>query len=41
MKKVMGFFLLLMILLPPPAMAETTYIGSKKCMSCTRPIYEM
>ena len=41
MKRVMAFSLLLLILLPTVVIAETTYVGSKKCMSCHRAIYEM
>ena len=41
MRRGMGCSLLRLILLPGLAIAETTYVGSKKCMSCHRPIYEM
>src|SRR4030042_3691217 len=34
-------FLFALNLLPPSAMAQATYVGSKKCMSCHSSIYEM
>ena len=34
-------FLLVLTLIPVSAMAQATYVGSKKCMSCHRSIYEM
>jgi len=40
MKRV-AFSLLLLTLLPALAIAETAYVGSKKCISCHRSIDEM
>ena len=41
MKKLLGFPLILSILIPTLAMAQATYVGSKKCMSCHTSIYEL
>src|SRR4030042_1564634 len=36
-----SLFLFVLILTPSLTMAQSTYIGSKKCMTCHSPIYEM
>jgi len=41
MKRVLGFLLLLLMLFPTLAMAQATYVGSKKCMACHGSIYEI
>ena len=35
------FFLSVLIFVPSLAIAQATYVGSKKCMSCHNLIYEM
>jgi hypothetical protein len=41
MKRLLGFPLILSILIPTLATAQTTYVGSKKCMSCHNSIYQL
>ena len=41
MKVVLFFLLLVLIVVPPLAVAQATYVGSEKCKSCHKAVYEL